>query len=242
MRCSIAEIAIVKKKLYIKTIGEYELGSDICNGIIIFDLDYLTTISLVPNGPALLYNKDDGENVSEIYNRPITKLIKDTTFIERETVQINQKVKNEIRTKGLENYMIDAYRQELKTYESFFDSSNIVFIDTVTIDSVNTYYKKKDNLFFFPIEFKAIKSSLTNNSFSKIIVNFPRFKRRSYTISAERYSYYDKYREYVEFENGIPKYLTSIKVINHPIIRYTVNKKYRYRIEKAVYQIIIRSI
>lgn len=216
--CSIDEMKILDSSIYIKTICNYELSSTLCNGIVVLDTNTLDVYSLKPNGPSLIQHKDGGINVSDIYNRPISELIIDTTLLKNKTKDYVESVKNKILNAGFENYMISKYKNELKSYDDLKENSDFILNDTVIIDLNNTNYQLKLNKSYPLIYIEGLRHSLSEH-FWAIKLNLPNYRGREFYITAgkEIQNYLDMGKEIIAQTS---KYYTRIKLINFDFIDF----------------------
>lgn len=218
VNCSIDEMKIIGSSIYIKTICNYELSSTICNGLVVLNTNTLDVFSLKPKGPSLIHHKDGGENVSDIYNRPIVELFNDTTLLRNKTKDYVESMKNKILDVGLENYMISKYKNELKSYFNSIEDSDFIQNDTVVIDLDNTNYQLKLNQSYPLVYIEGLQHSVSEH-FWAIKLNLPNYEGREFYITArkETPNYLELCKEIIAQTS---KYYSRIKLVNFDLIEF----------------------
>ena len=113
--CSLLALEVTSDSIYVQTVGNYELGSSVCNGLVVIDRSTLDYYTLSPDGPSLLWHKDGGETSAHIYNQTIQDLLKDPRMIRSELSYSNESSRKQIIDEGLDTYMKrTAMRESLR--------------------------------------------------------------------------------------------------------------------------------
>ncbi len=175
MDCSVKSLMVKDKKIYILTIGNYELSSTVCNGLVIIDMTNLETKAFIPPGNSLLWDKDEGYgSAAEYYDRPISEIIKDRRFVPKSIKSWSKQKRSEILKVGLEHYMIEqAEREKAKRNRAL--SEAIILRDEI----VKLTFNEKGN----KVESKSVDGVSFWGNFKKLKQIIPGSPERFCTIS-----------------------------------------------------------
>lgn len=143
MDCSVKSLMVKDKRIYILTIGNYELSSTVCNGLVIIDMTNLEAKAFVPPGAGVLWDKDESnsDSAAKYYDKPISEVISDKRFITKPIKSWGKKQIEEILRIGLEQYMIKQAKQEKDMREAALSKATILVEQNVTINEKETVDK-----------------------------------------------------------------------------------------------------
>jgi|GEM_PF-3378343 len=134
-KCSLEALEVTSDSIYVQTVGSYELGSGVCNGLVVIDRSTLDYYTLSPDGPSLLWHKDGGETSAYIYNQSIQDLLNDPRMIRNELSRLDESTRKQIIDEGLDTYMKRTERQESLRHLVSADAGPLVHDQLIWVSS-----------------------------------------------------------------------------------------------------------
>ncbi len=139
VNCSTREIYFGENSIYIATIGNHELSSSLCNGVVVLNLNTLKVISLLPPVRGFLWHKDFSTFLAQVYyDKPVEEMIEDERFVRDTTVaNWDQEKRLKIQEVGLEKFMLKKYKQEVQARKFALQHPVIVLDSTFVYSNFN---------------------------------------------------------------------------------------------------------
>jgi len=239
--CSVKDLLIDNEKIYIQTIGNYELETTICNGIVVIDRKNLSTYALVPSGGNILWSKDEPANVPEFYKKPIEEIYKDNRLKIGHIQSWDDKTIAEIKEKGLEQYMTDMASSEALERKRAVSDSRQVVKRTVTLkDKVTERNEMPIKISYEYSHDDSVKVELVGGSKMLFVHRNP---TRLCPVDWIAYVYFTASGELHDFKSPLiyPPMATIISAKDTPWVYADIGKKWKFETSKHVFEVTLED-